>query len=143
MFKQLICLLVQINLLAFFRTLLRFGRFVIAGLFVSSISWCAMIYDTYSNLIYLAIDTFSHIRSCPSIIARDLDHFVLRTKKSSQSAATLIKWQLKIFVSSLIQIESSLLELNGKLNWNPHIYRTLYLNRERLSWQFERCLIQI
>ena len=163
MFKQLICLLVQINLLALFRTLLRFGRFVIASLFVSSVSWCAMIYDTYckrgyfrwgkiswkcwqdisrggnfhdtapfsfiksygfyfsrggnfreedqnakiakitptrkfprlqySNLINLAIDTFSQMRSCPSIIARDLHHFVLRTKKSSQSAATLIKRQ--------------------------------------------------
>ena len=48
-----------------------------------------------------------------------------------------------MFVSSLIQIENSLIELNGKFHWNQNVYRTLYLNRERLSWQFESSLIQI
>ena len=53
------------------------------------------------------------------------------------------KEAIKMFESSLIQIESSLIELNGKFHWNQNIYRTLYLNREWLSWQFDSSLIQI
>ena len=72
-----------------------------------------MIYDTYSNLIYLAIDTFSHIRSCPSIIARDLDHFVLRTKKEFSKCCN----SNKVAIKNIRELTNSNRELSARIKW--------------------------
>ena len=68
--EQLAYFLIQINLLAYLRTLSNFGKFVITIIFVFLIDRCALNCNTYSNLIYLVIFIFLIPRTCRGNHAR-------------------------------------------------------------------------